>query len=197
MAKEAQRVMREADGLREELALWGALLKRADDLEEIAELAQSDPELAAEIDVEADALRADYERNRTTLLFSGPYDERNALLTVSAGAGGTEATDWAEMLLRMYLRWAERHRAKTEVLDQLEGEQAVITQVNVPVEFMPPEKAERVRAIWAKRYTLTSGEVHPLLSDDEITNLVVQRGNITGDELAIMRDHARVSMELL
>jgi len=127
-------VMREADGLREELTLWGALLKRADDLGEIAELALSDPDLASEVDAEADALRTDYERERTMLLFSGPYDERNALLTISAGAGGTEATDWAEMLLRMYLRWAERHRARTEILDQLEGEQAGIKSATIAID---------------------------------------------------------------
>jgi len=127
-------VMREADGLREELALWGALLRRADDLGEIAELALSDSDLASEVDAEADALRTDYERERTLLLFSGPYDERNALLTVSAGAGGTEATDWAEMLLRMYLRWAERHRARTEILDQLEGEQAGIKSATIAID---------------------------------------------------------------
>ena len=126
--------MREADGLREELTLWGALLKRADDLGEIAELALSDPDLASEVDAEADALRTDYERERTMLLFSGPYDERNALLTISAGAGGTEATDWAEMLLRMYLRWAERHRARTEILDQLEGEQAGIKSATIAID---------------------------------------------------------------
>ena len=127
-------MMREADRLREELALWGALLKRADDLGEIAELALTDPELASEVDAEADRLRVDYERERTMLLFSGPYDERNALLTISAGAGGTEATDWAEMLLRMYLRWAERHRARTEILDQLEGEQAGIKSATIAID---------------------------------------------------------------
>ena len=127
-------MLREADGLRDELALWGALLQRADDLDEIAELAQTDAALASEVDAEADALRIDYERERTALLFSGPYDERNALLTVSAGAGGTEATDWAEMLLRMYLRWAERHRARTEILDQLEGEQAGIKSATIAVD---------------------------------------------------------------
>jgi peptide chain release factor 2 len=126
--------MREADRLREELALWGTLLERADDLAEIAELALSDPDLASEVDAEADVLRVDYERERTMLLFSGPYDERNALLTVSAGAGGTEATDWAEMLLRMYLRWAERHRARTEILDQLEGEQAGIKSATIAID---------------------------------------------------------------
>ena len=127
-------MLREADGLRDELALWGALLQRADDLDEIAELAQTDAALASEVDAEADALRVDYERERTALLFSGPYDDRNALLTVSAGAGGTEATDWAEMLLRMYLRWAERHRARTEILDRLEGEQAGIKSATIAVD---------------------------------------------------------------
>ena len=62
--------------------------------------------------------RRDFVRERTALLFSGEYDDRNAILSISAGAGGTEATDWAEMLLRMYLRWAERHRFTTEIVDQ-------------------------------------------------------------------------------
>ena len=73
-------------------------------------------------------------RERTALLFSGEYDDRNALLTISAGAGGTEATDWAEMLLRMYLRWAERHRFRTEILDRQEGEQAGLKSVIVTVD---------------------------------------------------------------
>ena len=79
------------------------------------------------------ALEAAYRRERTALLFSGDYDERNALLTISAGAGGTEATDWAEMLLRMYLRWAERHRFATEVLDRTEGEEAGLKSVTIAV----------------------------------------------------------------
>jgi peptide chain release factor 2 len=67
-------------------------------------------------------------------LFSGEHDERSAILTISAGAGGTEATDWAEMLLRMYLRWAERHRFATEIIDQQEGEQAGLKSVTVEVD---------------------------------------------------------------
>jgi len=67
-------------------------------------------------------------------LFSEPYDERNAILSISAGAGGTEATDWAEMLLRMYLRWAERHRFGTEILDQLEGEEAGLKSATVAID---------------------------------------------------------------
>ncbi len=92
-----------------------------------------DAELEAELDRDATELDRDYGRERTALLFSGSYDDRNALLSISAGAGGTEATDWAEMLLRMYLRWAERHRFSTEILDQQEGEQAGIKSATVAV----------------------------------------------------------------
>jgi peptide chain release factor 2 len=96
-------------------------------------MAQQDDDFAASVDAEYESLLADYERQRTDLLFGGQYDERDALLTISAGAGGTEATDWAEMLLRMYLRWAERHRYATEIVDQLEGEQAGLKSVTVGV----------------------------------------------------------------
>jgi peptide chain release factor 2 len=133
--REAQRVLRAADGLREELATWRDLEQRADDLAELAELAEGagDAELEAGVEAEQHALTKDYERLRTSLLFSGPYDERDALITISAGAGGTEATDWAEMLVRMYLRWAERRRFATEILDQLEGEEAGLKSATVSV----------------------------------------------------------------
>ena len=93
-----------------------------------------DDELAAELERDTAALETDFARERTQLLFSGEYDERGALLSISAGAGGTEATDWAEMLLRMYLRWAERHRYHTEIVDQQEGEQAGLKSVTVEVD---------------------------------------------------------------
>jgi peptide chain release factor 2 len=83
---------------------------------------------------DADALGVDFNRERTALLFSGEYDDRGALLMISAGAGGTEATDWAEMLLRMYLRWAERHKFHTEIVDQQEGESAGLKSVTLAVE---------------------------------------------------------------
>jgi peptide chain release factor 2 len=93
-----------------------------------------DAELTAELDREVAALEADFGRERTALLFSGEYDQGGAILSISAGAGGTEATDWAEMLLRMYLRWAERHRFKTEIVDQQEGEQAGIKSATVEID---------------------------------------------------------------
>ena len=79
-------------------------------------------------------MELDFNRERTALLFGGEYDDRGALLMISAGAGGTEATDWAEMLLRMYLRWAERHKFHTEIVDQTEGESAGIKSATVAVE---------------------------------------------------------------
>ncbi|MEA2609461.1 MAG: peptide chain release factor 2, partial [Chloroflexota bacterium] len=131
----AQKVLREADGLRDEMTTWSALQARADDLLAALELISESPdaELEAELDRDAATLETDYRRERTALLFSGPYDDRPALLSISAGAGGTEATDWTEMLLRMYLRWSERHRFPTEILDQQEGEQAGLKSVTVAV----------------------------------------------------------------
>jgi len=127
-------VLRRADALRTELATWRDLRARARDLTELSELAAADPAMEAEVVREYGRVLADFDRERTALLFSGEYDERNALLTISAGAGGTEATDWAEMLLRMYLRWAERRRFKTEVLDETAGEEAGLKSVTVAVD---------------------------------------------------------------
>ena len=117
------------------LELWGGLVDRAAELETLNQLVEEsgDEELAAERDRSGEELARDFDRERTELLFSGEYDERAAILTISAGAGGTEATDWAEMLLRMYLRWSERHRYRTEILDQTEGEQAGLKSVTVAV----------------------------------------------------------------
>lgn len=129
-------MLREAEGLRDELTLWRGIEKRVDDLLELLAMLGETPdsELQAELEREGDALSALFERERTLLLFSGDYDAKNAVLTISAGAGGTEATDWAEMLLRMYLRWAERHRFKTAVIDSTEGEQAGIKSATVTVD---------------------------------------------------------------
>jgi len=133
---EAQRVLRAADGLREELEAWNGLIARADDLAELAELAadSGDAELDAGVEAEYVALRSAYERLRTSLLFGGDYDDADAFLSISAGAGGTEATDWAEMLLRMYLRWCERRGFATEIIDRLEGEETGIKSATVSVQ---------------------------------------------------------------
>jgi peptide chain release factor 2 len=92
-----------------------------------------DAELLAEIEHDLVALRTTFEHERTALLFSGEYDSGGAIISLSAGAGGTEATDWAEMLLRMYLRWAERHRFRTEIVDATEGDQTGLKSVTVEI----------------------------------------------------------------
>ena len=116
--------------------MWRGLLSRADDLEAALDLLDesADAELEADLERDTAALEKDFARERTALLFSGEHDERSAILSISAGAGGTEATDWAEMLLRMYLRWAVNHRFRTEIIDQQEGEQAGLKSVTVEVE---------------------------------------------------------------
>jgi peptide chain release factor 2 len=130
-------VLREADGLRSEIDTWQSLLTRAADLEAAVELLAETPDadLEAELERDSAALETEFGRERTALLFSGEHDERSAILTISAGAGGTEATDWAEMLLRMYLAWADKyHHFKTEIIDQQEGEQAGLKSVTVEVD---------------------------------------------------------------
>lgn len=87
--------------------------------------------MVAGVEEEQKALQATYDVERMTLMFSGPYDDSDAILSISAGAGGTEATDWAEMLLRMYLRWAERHKLGIEIMDRLEGEEAGIKSATI------------------------------------------------------------------
>ena len=122
--------------MRTEIETWRQLEARATSLAELVDLLQDspDPELETELAHDAEALSTDFNRERTALLFGGEYDDRGALLMISAGAGGTEATDWAEMLLRMYLRWAERHRFHTEIVDQQEGESAGLKSVTLAVE---------------------------------------------------------------
>jgi len=104
----------------------------------MAELAASEPdggvELADDLQRDLAALSADWNRMESRLLLSEPYDERPAIVSVYAGAGGTESQDWAEMLLRMYLRWAERNRYRTEILDQTEGEEAGLKSVTVAID---------------------------------------------------------------
>jgi peptide chain release factor 2 len=133
----AQSLLRRADELREEIGAWRGLEERARGLAEIAELAEDDPAGSASLtpDLERDlaALHKDWTRMEGQLLLSEPHDASPAIVSVHAGAGGTESQDWAEMLLRMYLRWAERNRYKTEILDQTEGEEAGLKSVTFSV----------------------------------------------------------------
>ncbi len=100
----------------------------ADDLEELAELAAEDDEIAAGLEDQLASIEARLAELEEARLFGGRYDSGDAVVTVRAGAGGTDSQDWAEMLLRMYLRWAERRGFKTEMKEAAEGEEAGIKQ---------------------------------------------------------------------
>jgi peptide chain release factor 2 len=134
----AQAIMRRAEALRSELEAWRTLGERATDLAEMAEMAAADAEEGESLrpDLERDlaALQADWGRMEQHLLLSEPFDERGAIVSVHAGAGGTESQDWAEMLLRMYLRWAERNRFATEILEATEGEEAGLKSVSFSID---------------------------------------------------------------
>src|SRR5688572_12765828 len=94
------------------------------DLDELAELASEDEEMAAELARQIDSIEARLAELEEERLFSGTYDAGDAVVTVNAGAGGTDSQDWAEMLLRMYLRWAERRDFKVEMKEASPGEEA-------------------------------------------------------------------------
>jgi peptide chain release factor 2 len=115
---------------------WRGLERRASELGELVELAQAESEgagIAEDLEREVAELAAQLEEQEFQLAFAGPYDARDAILAIHAGAGGTESQDWAEMLLRMYLRWAERRGYQTQILDMMPGEEAGLKSVTVEV----------------------------------------------------------------
>jgi peptide chain release factor 2 len=112
---------------------WRGLEKRVLDLAELIPLAGEDEPLQAEIQSETEQVAAVLEQLEFQLAFSGEYDARNAIMAVHAGAGGTESQDWAEMLMRMYLRWTERRGYRAEVLESTAGEEAGIKSAVIEI----------------------------------------------------------------
>jgi peptide chain release factor 2 len=121
--------MKRISDLRDEINLW-ANLKNS--IQTYLDFAESDDESnRSELESEAEKLEKQIERLELSTLLSGPYDKGNALLSINSGAGGTDAQDWGEILLRMYLRWAEKNGYSTEILDRSNGEEAGIKSVTV------------------------------------------------------------------
>ncbi len=108
------------------LAEYRQLEQDVADLEPLAELAEEDPDLEAELDEQVRSVQRRLEELEEQRLFSGPYDSGDALVSVNAGAGGTDAQDWAEMVLRMLMRWTEKRGFKAELLEASPGEEAGI-----------------------------------------------------------------------
>jgi peptide chain release factor 2 len=129
----AQGVMRRLAEKSKVVQKWRGLEKRLADITELAALSEEDEALRAEVEKELDELAAELTALEFQLAFSGEYDARNAILAIHAGAGGTESQDWAEMLMRMYLRWAERRGFETEVLDTSPGDEAGIKSTVIAV----------------------------------------------------------------
>lgn len=123
--------MRRLSNLREELERWDALTRRVHDGLELASL--DDESLEEELAAETVALEQAVGRLEFQLLLSGAHDRSDAILAIHAGAGGTDAQDWAEMLLRMYLRWAEARGYKADLVDRLPGEEAGIKRAMITI----------------------------------------------------------------
>lgn len=128
-AAAAQTLQREFAEMTDDLTLYDGLASRVDDLETLAELAreEGDESLEPEIDTEATSLETEFSRLELRALFTGEYDDRDAIVEVNSGAGGVDAQDWAEMLLRMYVRWAERRGLDLEIDSVNEGTEAGIS----------------------------------------------------------------------
>jgi peptide chain release factor 2 len=132
-AAQSQVLMRDRKRVEGQLAYDHELSRRAGDIDSYFELAREGESVEPELTREIDSLRSYVEDLETRTMLSGETDGLNAIVTVHPGAGGTESQDWADMLLRMYLRWAERHGFKTEMNDYQDGEEAGIKSATFTV----------------------------------------------------------------
>ena len=128
--------MQTLTSLKDDVTTWGSLQRRSDELVELVELAEmeADDELSEQLIAEIEDLRADLASREFRLQLSGEHDPRPAIVSVKQGAGGVDAQDWSEMLLRMYLRWSEQSGYDAEVLDFTPGEEAGIKSAAIRVE---------------------------------------------------------------
>jgi peptide chain release factor 2 len=125
----AKKLMRELTLVRDRVTEWRSLERRIGDALELASLGEES--LLADLEQETAGIESDLSRLDLEALLSEPYDDADAFLSIHAGAGGTDSQDWAEMLERMFLRWAERRGFSTEILDRMPGEEAGIKSVTI------------------------------------------------------------------
>src|SRR3989440_2010367 len=174
------------------LAMFRELERDVDDLEPLAELAEEDPELARELQEQIASVQARLDELEEQRLFAGRYDSGDALVTVNAGAGGTDAQDWAEMVLRMEMRWAEKRGFQVELLEASPGEEAGIKSAtfiargeNAYGLFSAEKGVHRLVRISpfdaaARRHTsFALVEVSPLV--DEVEDVEIDEGDLQID----------------
>lgn len=132
----AQIVLKKQNEIKVRLNKHNELLKRLDDADVLAEILadESDEDMAAELIESVDQLSRECEAYDLEIMLSGEYDHSNAVLSIHPGAGGTESQDWAEMLLRMYIRWAEKKKFKVKTLEYQQGDEAGIKSVTLAIE---------------------------------------------------------------
>ncbi len=133
--RKAQAQMQQLNALREEVTTWEGIATQLDDLLGLAQLLEEEPdeEIQAEVAQSLPPIENEVEKLQFALMLNGEHDENNAILSIHAGSGGVDAQDWAEMLLRMYLRWAEHHRFRTDIYDYSEGEEAGVKSTTVEI----------------------------------------------------------------
>ncbi|MGI6069366.1 MAG: peptide chain release factor 2 [Blautia sp.] len=131
----SQKMMKELKYLKDDVEIYNKLQGQMEDIQTMIEMGyeENDPELIPEIQEMLDDFQKDFENIRIKTLLSGEYDESNAIVTLHAGAGGTESCDWCGMLYRMYSRWVDKKGFSMEVLDYLDGEEAGIKSVTFEV----------------------------------------------------------------
>jgi peptide chain release factor 2 len=127
----AQKLTKQESDLSARVHSWRSLEKTIHDIQELAGL--SDDSLKSELESQLKTAQKQYDRMKTELLYSGEYDKHDAIVSIHAGAGGTDAQDWAQMLLRMYLRWAEKAGLSTEMIDESTGDEAGIKSATFEV----------------------------------------------------------------
>ena len=132
---QAQKVTKQQATMKDSISLYSELRQSLEDLEVLAELSQEedDPNVLQETGEELKLLERRVSELELDVLLSGQYDRGNAIISLHAGAGGTEAQDWVEMLLRMFTRWAEEHNYRVSILDLLPGDEAGVKSVTVEI----------------------------------------------------------------
>lgn len=123
--------MKTISNLREEVETWKKIKRQIHDLTDLVKL--EDESLRADLESEITNLENDLEKRSFAAMLSGPYDHDDAILAIHAGAGGTDSQDWAQMLERMYIRWAEEHKFTIDIMDSTPGEEAGIKSVTIAI----------------------------------------------------------------
>jgi peptide chain release factor 2 len=133
--RKAQSQMQQLNALRDEVSTWESIDEQLNDLHGLAELLEEEPDegMQAEVVQSLGDIEQEIEKLQFALMLNGEHDTRDAIMSIHAGSGGVDAQDWTEMLLRMYLRWAEGHKFRTEIYEYNEGEEAGVKSVTIEI----------------------------------------------------------------